>query len=102
MLLEGSFSPPLRAQENFGQFGFLTVYVGFFGGLYGLSLGLIPYIRFVGWLPFFALISLFAGFAEPIDFSTTAGFAMIIVATMVLAIGFVTNLGIRLLQRWES
>ena len=67
MVLEASFSPPLRAQENFGQFGFLTVYVGFFGGLYGLSLGLIPYTRFIGWLPLFVLISLFAGFAEPIE-----------------------------------
>lgn len=28
-------APPLVAVENFGQFGFLAVYVGFFGGLVG-------------------------------------------------------------------
>jgi ABC-type uncharacterized transport system permease subunit len=96
MVLEGAFAPPLRAQENFGQFGFLTVYVGFFGGFYGLSLGLIPYTRFIGWLPVFLLVSFLAGFAEPIDFKTTAGFAMIVVAFAVLLLGCATNLVVRL------
>ncbi|WP_147868526.1 hypothetical protein [Stieleria maiorica] len=99
MILEDSFSPPLQAQGNMGQFGFLTVYVGFFGGLAGLSLGLIPYTRFLGWFPVFLLVAFLAAFTEPLDLSTTSGFAMLVVGLAVLLSSSLINLGCRFLLR---
>jgi hypothetical protein len=99
LILEGSFAPPLKPQGNMGQFGFLTVYVGFFAGLAGLSMGLIPYIRFVGWLLVFLFVTFLAAVAEPVDLTNTAGFAMVIVALAVLLLGLLTSIGCRFMVR---
>ena len=92
VLIEIWLAPPLKPQENFGQFGFLTLYVSFFGGLYGLSMALIPSIQFGGWLPVFLLISAVAASVEPMDYTSTAGCALIVIAVLVIPIAAATSL----------
>ena len=48
--LEEFFVPPLKSPPTYGQFGFALIAQGAVGVLIGAAFGLIPHIRYVGWL----------------------------------------------------
>lgn len=44
--------PPFRSPPNYGQFSIVVIGVGFYASLFGVSLGLVPYISWIGYIPF--------------------------------------------------
>jgi hypothetical protein len=101
-VLETAFVPPLHSPENYGQFGFLLIIFGFFGLFFGASFALIPYTRFLLWLPVFAIISLVAtsgdvaAYFDPTEVTCTA---MLVVGALIVAFAFVTSAVISRLDR---
>ena len=94
--------PPLHSPENYGQFGFLLICFGFFGLFYGASFGLIPYTRFVLWLPAFILLTLAIGacgdLAATFDAIEVTCSAMIVVGGLIVFLAFLTSAAIRRLE----
>jgi hypothetical protein len=94
ILLETAFVPPLRSHPNYGQFGFLVIYFGFVGLLYGASFGLIPYTRFPLWFPFFLMISYGAisgEIASNFDVTEVACIAMIVIGIVIVSLAAATS-----------
>ncbi|MEM6473310.1 MAG: hypothetical protein AAF802_27370 [Planctomycetota bacterium] len=57
-VLETTLIQPLQSTANFGQFGIVLIYLGFFGAIFGGSFSLIPYTGFLLWLPAFVAITI--------------------------------------------
>jgi hypothetical protein len=94
LLLETAFVPPLHSPANYGQFGFLLIYTGFFGLFYGATFGLLPYTRFLLWVPAFLLITYFAmsgEIATHFDATEVTCAAMIIVGIVIVALAAATS-----------
>ncbi len=68
-LLDATCCPPLEAQGNFGQFGFLIILIAPMLLLCGTSFVLIPFLRWWVWalcfLLLFGLLYILTGFVEP-------------------------------------
>jgi hypothetical protein len=102
ILLESAFVPPLHSPANYGQFGFLVIFFGFFGFFYGASFGLIPYTRFFLWVPSFLMISHFAisgEIASNFDVTEVTCTAMIVIGIVIVALAAATSF---FLQRREA
>ncbi len=102
-LLESAFVPPLHSPENYGQFGFLLIVFGFLGLFYGASFALLPYSRFLLWLPAFLLISVFAlsgDIAKHFDATEVTCTAMIIVGAQIVILALLTSTIVRRLERY--
>lgn len=101
LILETVFVPPLHSPENYGQFGFLLIYFGFCGLFYGASFGLIPYTRFLFWLPSFLLISWFAisgEFASNFDATEVISTGMIVLGSVIVMLAAATSFTLRYME----
>lgn len=94
LILESTCVPPLRSPANYGQFGLLLISSAFFGLLVGASFALIPYTRFVLWMPFFVVITLTAtsgNIAAHFDPTEVTCTAMLMVGALIVALAFLTS-----------
>ena len=101
-ILESAFVPPLHSPHNYGQFGFLLLVFGFFGTIYGASLAMIPYTRFLLWLPAFLLISFFAisgDVAFHFDASEVTCTAMMVIGVVIVLLALLTSVIVHRLER---
>ncbi|TWT64791.1 hypothetical protein [Allorhodopirellula solitaria] len=64
VVIETLLTPPLKSPPNYGQFSIVVVGVGFYMSLFGLCLGLVPYITWIGYVPLHVLGVLSIWFVE--------------------------------------
>ncbi len=98
LLLETALVPPLHSPGTYGQFGFMVIFLGFFGLFYGASFGLIPYTGFALWTPAFLMITLpiMSGTIwTNFDATDVICFAMIVLAMIILALAAFTSWAVR-------
>ena len=101
-ILESAFVPPLHSPANYGQFGFLLIIFGFFGLFFGASFALIPYTRFLLWLPIFAIIALVTtsgDVAAHFDATEVTCTAMLVIGALIVALALLTSIVLSRLDR---
>ena len=98
--LELALRPSLQPREGYGQLRFLLIpYFGLAGLFFGASFGLLPYTRFLFWLPVFVLLSLFAltGVLDLINYSDATVVecsALFVVAAVIILLAWGTSFAV--------
>ncbi len=49
--IELLLTPPFKSPPNYGQFFIVVIGVGFYASLFGVCLGVVPYVTWLGYLP---------------------------------------------------
>ena len=49
--IEILMTPPFKSPPNYGQFGIIVIGVGFYAALFGVCLGIVPYVTWLGYTP---------------------------------------------------
>jgi hypothetical protein len=49
--IELLLTPPFKSPPNYGQFGIIVIGVGFYAALFGVCLGIVPYVTWLGYIP---------------------------------------------------
>jgi hypothetical protein len=93
--LERACVPPLNSPSSYGQFELKLILLGFYGLIYGVSFGLIPYTRFLLWLLIFGVITIFLFYGDVSDnFDPTevTCAAMIVIGCMIVSLAALTSI----------
>ena len=55
VIIEVLLTPPFKSPPNYGQFGFVVMGVAFCLSMFGLALFVVPYVKWIGYVPIHVL-----------------------------------------------
>jgi len=95
VVIELLLTPPFKSPPNYGQFLIVIFGVGFYMSIFGLCLGLVPYITSIGYIPLHVLgvLSILAvdqQFFAEVDWTEApiAAMVLLLASPTVIAIAF--------------